>query len=798
MEYPAHIRVLEDGTKRTQLVIDHCRKTAEYAKSCLVPIRAGNAAYLAGLFHDMGKCTEASRRYQEAAAAGDMVHPGSVIHTFQGCRFLLEGHNETPEESLDVTREVLAYAASAHHGLFDCYNEKKKSGFFHRIAAPDVDYEEARTNFLQLLDGDAEADNLLQAAQKELSLIYDKLEMLSEQNQDLQGTEFMFCLGLLSRLLLSSVIEGDRRDSAEFLTDAEFEDQPEDMRPIWRTRLTHLEKKLLEFPSDAPIQLARKKISEQCRSGGKNEAGIYRLNVPTGAGKTLGALRFALAHAAKWNKRRILFTAPLLTILEQNAEVLRDFIGDDAIVLEHHSNVLRENRAGDQLDHRELLIENWNAPVIITSMVQLLNTMFDGKTSSIRRFWALADSIIVIDEVQTVPSNMLTLFNLTVNFLTEICGAAVVLCSATQPCLERANHPLFKTPTDIVPFDPALWQVFSRTKILPTNARILEEIQEFILQVLDDAESLLVVCNKKSEAEYLFRQVSQQHHPVFHLSAAMCMAHRRQTLKELEQALKESRHGGPKALCISTQVIEAGVDISFGQVIRLTAGIDSIIQSAGRCNRNREQPEPAPVYVLTCADETLRGLREIQMGKTATTELLESYRQNPKRFHNELTSDEAVSFFYQRLYQNMSEGYQDFFPPKKRASLFSLLSDNAAYANIGSECYGRYCLNQAFQTAGILFQVFDEETETVVVPFGEGEELIAELSAEGEHPEPRFLTDWLKRVKPYTVSIYEYQKKALSYGGLYSISDILVLQPSHYDEKVGLVLAPGELDFLEV
>ena len=189
------------------------------------------------------------------------------------------------------------------------------------------------------------------------------------------------------------------------------------------------------------IQSARRIISQQCRQAADSTVGIYRLNVPTGAGKTLSALRFALAHSKAHGKSRIIFTSPLLSILEQNASVIREYVGDDGMILEHHSNVIQPEEDSEELDKAELLMETWDSsPIIITTLVQLLNTMFSGKTSCIRRFHALCDCTIIIDEMQTVPSNLLTLFHLTISFLAKACNTTIVLCSATQPCAEAANH----------------------------------------------------------------------------------------------------------------------------------------------------------------------------------------------------------------------------------------------------------------------------------------------------------------------------------------------------------------------
>lgn len=341
---------------------------------------------------------------------------------------------------------------------------------------------------------------------------------------------------------------------------------PPSLNTFWQPYLERVEEKLARFPQDTPIKKARGEISVRCRAFSEKPGGIYRLNVPTGAGKTLSSLRYALAHAQKWGKRRIIFTSPLLSILEQNAQVLREYLDDDRIILEHHSNVLH-TQDSDNLDLRELAVESWNAPVIITTLVQLLNTLFEGRTTAIRRFQGLCNSIIVIDEVQTVPSRMLSLFDLAVDFLANICGASVLLCSATQPCLEKAVHPLRTCQGDIIPYDPALWEPFHRTVITNAGGQTLEQIGAFALDLLAEVKSLLIVCNTKDEAAYLFGQLKEHAQACCHLSASMCIAHRRAALSGLEQALAEGR----KCLCVATQVIEAGVDISFERVIRLSA-----------------------------------------------------------------------------------------------------------------------------------------------------------------------------------------------------------------------------------
>lgn len=786
MEHIAHIK---NDTSEIQPLADHCRNTAQYASHALESAALRHAAHFAGLVHDLGKYTDEFQKY----ILDGIGARGAVIHSFQGCRLILERyHQKGAPRFEDITAELLAFAVGAHHGLFDCIDDLRRSGFQHRRDSEKAPYRQAVNRFFADCTDAVEIDSLFAAAHQELTLKYD---ILSGMTGDAE--EMAYYVGLLGRLLLSAVIEGDRRDTAEFMNDAHFPEPPAEPERFWTERLAYMEKRLALLPQDEEIMRCRGTISDRCKAFAKRPCGIYRLNVPTGAGKTLSSLRFALAHATKWGKERIIFTAPLLTILEQNAGILRSYLGADEFVLEHHSNVLRTDEQGDRLDERELLTESWNAPVIITSLVQLLNTLFSGKTTSVRRFHALCNSVIVIDEVQTVPNHMLTLFNLALNFLSKVCNTTFVLCSATQPCLESADHPLLWKNEDLVPYDPALWKVFRRTTITNAGSLRLEQIPEFVLEKLKTADSLLVVCNKKQQAAYLFNQLSGGDVPCFHLSASMCMAHRREVLRDVEQALVQSRRDGSKLILISTQVIEAGVDISFGCVIRLQAGMDSVVQSAGRCNRNGEIPEPVPVYVLNCADERLDRLREIAAAKTATDTLLTAFAKEPAAYQNDLSSDAAITRYYRALYSQMAAGYQDFTTPD-RDTLFSLLSDNARYADEDCPEAGSYYLRQAFKKAGRAFQVFDDSAEDVVVPYGEGKALIEELYAMDAAASAQERASWIERAKMFTVSAYDNQIRELQNGGLVEQNGILILGDGFYDKKTGLQTKQGTLDYLEV
>lgn len=456
--FPAHIRRSADGTSGpVQTVREHCRNTAQYAAQALEPVFLSASGYMAGLVHDSGKNTERFKDYilNQSAARG------SVNHTFAAVKLLLDRyHTDNCGDFADVVSELLALASSAHHGLFDCVDEQQRSGFLHRLSADDTSYGEASDNFFRFCVSQDELDRRFHAARTELTPVLQKILSMTGDDADDEryDHETAFYSGMLARLLLSAVIEGDRRDTAEFMNGTQFPAawSRDKLHRLWSTHLKQMEEKLNNLPQNSAIDRARRAISDQCRQAAEQTGGVFRLNVPTGGGKTLSSLRFALAHASRHGKQRIIFTSPLLSILEQNAAVIRDYIQDDSLILEHHSNLINTSENSQQLDELELLTETWESPVIITTLVQLLNTLFSGKTSVIRRFHSLCQSIIVIDEVQTVPSKMLTLFSLAVNFLAEICGATVVLCSATQPCIEQLEHPLHTPIPDMVPHSPAL------------------------------------------------------------------------------------------------------------------------------------------------------------------------------------------------------------------------------------------------------------------------------------------------------------------------------------------------------
>ena len=793
MEYPAHIRKVDDK-KYVQTVEEHCRGVAEIAAELLSDIGLEKTAYLAGMVHDLGKFSENFKNYIEKAADGEKVQRGSVNHTFAGVRFLLEKHSDEQLSGFsDIVLEIIAYAVGAHHGLFDCVDDNNNNGFTKRIQKDGIDYFNAAQEFLKICCSKQDIEDLLKQSEKEFLPVFNEIEKLADNaDAKIQNTQITFYIGFLARLILSAIIEADRSDTSQFMN-GYSEKTVKNISEIWINCIKNVEQKLSTMPLDKPINETRAQISALCAEAGNLESGIYRLNLPTGAGKTLTSLRYALHHALKHNKKRIIFTMPLLSIIEQNAGIIHEYIGNEDILLEHHSNVIETDETGE-LDKRELLIESWNVPIIITTMVQLLNTLFAGKTSNIRRMQALCNSIIVIDEVQTVPDKMLSLFNLALNFLAKICNATIILCSATQPCFEKTMYPLDKSVKDLITLTKEQETVFKRVRLEYKGEMDCEELADFAAGILEENNSLLLVCNTKNEAAVMFNLLCSKIKDVkaFHISAGMCTAHRKETIKEMQEALENKQQ---KILCVSTQVIEAGVDVSFARVIRLLAGMDNIVQATGRENRNREFDGLAPGYIVRLKGEVLKGLSEIEAAKNAAANLLVKYKNSPKIYDNDLMSEKAINEYYKCLYGNVNDGYHDFYIESVRDSILNLMSCNENVDSGKIPEYNKYFMHQALKTAGGLFTVFDESSIDIIVPYNRGIEIIQEVFAVGDKDYGK-LKAVLNEAKLYTVSLFKYQKiKLEEQGALIFVpsAGVYILQDGYYDELTGLNLNLSEL-----
>ena len=778
--HPAHIAIdPQTAERRIQTCTEHARSAAALAKGCLSPLGLAATGEIAGLLHDLGKFTEEFSSYLDRASRGEKVARGSVIHTFAGVRYLLEqfhSHGESLSFG-DLASELLAVGIGSHHGLLDLWDERHQGGFDHRLNHQPENDRRAIEAFHAECASASDVWQLYQQAEQEICSFYGQKIGSWKQTWD----EALFALSLLSRLITSAVVDADRTDTRCFMDNQPL---PAGERPCWDACAAQVEAFIGQFPQSTPIQRARRDFSASCAQAAELPPGLYRLDLPTGGGKTLTALRFAVLHAKKHRMRHVFYIAPLLSILEQNADVIRAAAGDSIPILEHHSNVLRDDLSDEELQQTELWQETWDAPIIITTFVQLLNTLFSGQMASVRRFHCLCNSVIIIDEVQSLPPKMLSMFNCAVNFLSQCCGTTIVLCSATQPAFDNRHVRHRMLPSTRL-ISKELYArhapLFCRTEIEDAGSFDLAELAAKAVSVLDTSSSLLIVCNTKREAAALYQHLADMTDVQrYHLSAGMCMAHRKQVLAEVTSALQAGR----KLICVSTQVIEAGVDVSFGAVIRLSAGLDSIVQSAGRCNRHGEHASPQPVWICHLKNEKLGPLREIRDAQHALEELLAEYRRNPAQYNHDLTSDQAVREYYSFLYMDMPFGYQDY--PVQGHTLFELLSTNHQFM---PDRAPPYHLNQALRTAGEWFKVFDDSSSCVIVPFQEGAEIIRQLADEAGHHSGARIRELLSQAKPYTVSASANQiESMMKRGMLCTLLDgsIYALNDGYYDGHTGI------------
>lgn len=798
MKLLAHI-TCKNGIRIEQNLHSHCVQTAQYASDSLKNLGLHNMAYLAGLLHDMGKATQKYNDYLEAAYSGEEAVRGSVNHTFAGVIYIWEKYHDSSFPIMErLTAEVISYAIGAHHGLFDCVDLEGKNGFMHRLNKDkkELCYEEAKNNYFGQVTTEEEVALLFNKALKEFEIIYQRICVDFEKNKN----KVLFHIGLLSRLLLSAVIYGDRRDTGEFMSgNTDINQKSVD----WAEERRYFENKLSQFDISSDLNRIRNIISEQCLKFSERPFGIYRLNVPTGGGKTLSTLRYAFAHAEKYNKKRIIFIIPLLSVLDQNAKVIKEYTKNNDIILEHHSNVICEKDCEDgreELDIYENLTETWESPIVVSTLVQFLNILFTHTTSAVGRMRALCDSVIIIDEIQSLPKKTIAMFNMAINFLNKYCNTTIVLSSATQPCLEELDWPVkFSTDPDMVSLNKEQLKVFERSEIIDSTTKYgmdMEECINFCRASMEENESLLVICNTKGEAKELFAGMAkiaeQEGWYICHLSTSMCQSHRMNILENLQNKLdllqKNMKNNTPlqKVICISTQLVEAGIDFSFECVIRVLAGIDNLAQAAGRCNRSNEYGHKGKVYLIKLKNENLSMLKEISDAQNSTLNVLcsKEYLKNET-----LIGEYATRMFYRNLFREKEVKRQVKYPIKEYGNelfLTNLLSGENPYAN--KDIYS--ILHQPFKTAGKAFKVFDKQTVDVLVPYEEGKELIEKLKErDGTDFYPLSLKEIMQQAKKYTINIYQWQKEKLWEEGL--LLDLFggrlfVLDSLAYDGQYGL------------
>ena len=802
MAYLARRR-MEDS--KGQTVPEHLLHVGEVMAGFAAGIGFSQMARLIGLLHDLGKCTEEFAAYLDWCRAnpGDNSRRGTVDHTTAGGQLLRRrygAHSEDGRLAADLASLVIF---SHHAGLLNYVDKEGKADFERRmekdgvLACVDLAY------YHREVIEEAALDRLFEEAVGEFSALDKRIGRCFPVESEM----YYFSWGMVHKLLFSMLVDADRLDSAEFELDARLIRQWQTEK-LWEEFSVRLEEKVEGFPVPEE-EMARKvaglrrQISDDCLGAAQNAPGIYNLSVPTGGGKTLAGMRFALRHAELHGKKRIVVVIPYTSIIEQNAKEIRDVFDRDEAVLEHHSAVLAEDGEGGECegaDWRRLLTERWDAPVIFTTQVQFLNALFAGGAGSMRRLHALEDSVLIFDEIQTLPVRCTHLFNAAMNFLQGFCRVTAVLCTATQPPLEALDCSLaLGVQAELTRDAPAVFEEFRRVRIedcCRDGGVSVDELAADILQSAEERGDVLAIVNLTRQARELYQAVSAlawssgRGMRVVHLSTKMCPAHRRRVLDGVRRELEHRREKPEERLiCISTQLIEAGVDVSFPVVYRALAGFSSIAQAAGRCNRHGGARQGL-VRIVELASEGLLHLEDIREGKKIARILLHKHEAD------DILSPEVMKEYFLKFYLGRTPKELRY-SLEKRYTLFDLLSGNCAGQQARRE-KGEpdFWFMQAFGDAGRAFAVIDSYTESVLVPYGEGKELAAAF--DGWAADRKRFRASMRRAQPYMVNLFRHELETLESQGAVrqTQSGVFVLCEMYYREDLGVQLEQETMDYM--
>ena len=745
---------------KDQTVQEHLIEVSLICRRLAEKVVAPDTGELLGLLHDFGKYSQQFQIYLQSATG--MLNPdvddeymdanafkGKIDHSTAGAQWIWQRFKRYGVQG-KLVGQILAVCLASHHGgLIDCLNPGGENGFSNRI-----NKDQRKTHLQECLENADDAvlsklDDL--ATDKFLREFWNKLVLLVAPEKNESETIKQFRLGFFLRFLFSCLIDADRIDSADF-------ENPGNVRfrsklPVdWKIAIARLEAKLASFPVRNEIDTARREISDQCKKKADSYQGIYTLTVPTGGGKTFASMRYALHHAKKHKLDHIIYIIPYTSIIEQNAGEIRKVLereGDEfPWVLEHHSNLEPET----QTWHSKLVTENWDAPIIFTTMVQFLEVLFGGGTRGARRMHNIANSVLIFDEIQSLPVNCVHLFCNAIQFFVDHARSTALLCTATQPLLDDLKLGKEKgqiTLSDNYELVDDMTKVFEQFKRVEIKNLVRpegwteQELGELMITQLKEKGNCLVIVNTKKWARKLYDIClsSVDEDSLFHLSTSLCPAHRKKIFNTVRQRLDAEL----PVLCISTQLIEAGVDVDFNSVIRFLAGLDSIAQAAGRCNRNGNL-DMAQVYVVNPQDEAIDRLPDIKEGREKALRIF-SEKDESELLDPEVMSLYFTYYFYERA--NLMSYPLTAQQAGRSDTLLSLLSDN--HLNIGME-KNAIKLQQSFKTAGKAFKAIDSPTQAVIVPYGDkGKEIIAGLCADFE---PAKAFQLLKEAQRYSVNVF--------------------------------------------
>lgn len=595
-----------DTSGRRHSLEEHLVSVSKAAADFAGAFGAGDWARPAGLWHDLGKYRSGFQRYIIQANDADSHIEGKVsgpdkTHSAAGAFWAQRYLAERLGPQGEVIARVLSYVIAGHHAGLDNWH----GGLTQRFARDDTRREFDDTMAVIPPDAILRPNFCLPSL---ATLPADK----RGSNDDVPGR-----FALWVRMLFSSLVDADFLDTEAFM---------DEKRSIARTAIvpldtlseqfeTHMASKLDALRANGMdrslVNRLRADVLRQCRQKAELAPGVFSLTVPTGGGKTLSSLAFALRHAVAHGKRRIVYAIPYTSIIEQTADTFGKIFGHENVV-EHHSNV--ESEPEHETIRSRLACENWDSTLIVTTNVQLFESLFARRTSRCRKLHNLVGSVIVLDEAQLLPVDFLQPIVDVLRLLVSEYGVTLVLCTATQPALTR--HDGFDKAnglqgfahgdvTEIVDDVPALFQKLRRVRVdRPLDLTAKRTWKEVAKQLFDHPVVLTIV-NRRADARELFSCIRAEHPDgLHHLSALMCAEHRSAVIARIKTALEIGRKAqqlqqvAQPVRVVSTQLVEAGVDIDFPVVFRAMAGLDSIAQAAGRCNREGRLDGLGQTYVF--------------------------------------------------------------------------------------------------------------------------------------------------------------------------------------------------------
>ena len=764
-EQIAHVRALEDGSYETQPLLDHLHGVAEMAQSYAERItdypELGEIGYLLGLLHDLGKYQAGFQRYIRQQSGLDPTLSGwRTPHSPAGARY---AYDLTQVGGNQQLLKILSLCIGAHHrGLYD------DSEWRGQVVEP-RDTERAVADLVRGLQPEAsQLEELLhKASLDKVATVWNELD-----EDDYQ---------LLVRMLFSCLVDVDFLDTERFMSpDKSFARQ--NAKASLKEMRAQLEEYVSHFNREGRINEARAAFLDQCRSHGRTaKRKIYSLTLPTGAGKTVSSMMWALEHAIAKGCERIIYVIPYTSIITQTAQTFRDIFGADQ-VLEHHSDVDIKERPDEAMEYTKLMTENWDVPLIVTTNVQFFESLYAHRVSRCRKLHNICNSVVVFDEVQMFPPRLLNPILRVVESLHYAFRVEPLFCTATLPVFDedilsdtnRIGHEFFfleEPIQEVVPYDAKLFAPFDKVRYHWDPLRLsTEELAERLIE----HESFLCIVNSRNDAARLYTALQAQEKSgegLIHLSRRMCSAHIQERIEEIRRRLK----AGEPVRVVSTQLVEAGVDLDFPVVYRAMAGLDSVMQAAGRCNREGRMAEPGEVYIFSLTDGT-NALGEMSWAQGALEDLLNRLAQQgaPQR--------EEIERYYKAFYNDV-----DCFDNKKDKEVSKRL-----WGEDNDRCEE---LRFDYETASEFFRYIEDQSTAIVVPYGkEGKAIVKKLQSNLPLTRQEY-----RQMNRLTVSLYE--KDCLTLGSSISVSESGIAYLTNdklYSSETGIQIIDQTLIFMGV